>query len=72
MNDASEYVKRLEDRCAQMSYVLGMIHVGLAHFDNHKDMPKHLKQAISDMMSFVDAQVVDLFYKDEVNADNKA
>lgn len=72
MGDIDEYVQRLEDRCGQMSYLLGMIHVGLVELGNHKDMPAELKYKIRDVLDVVNDKVVELFYKDEVNEDNKA
>lgn len=71
MGDTEEYMQQLEIRNGEMSFLIGMIHVGIVELGNHKDMPPHLKLRIGALLDVINDKVEQLFYKDETNEVNK-
>lgn len=71
MSDLNEYINQIEYRNSQMSYLIGMLHVGMVEIGNHLDMLQSLKFKIGALLDLMQDKVVELFYKDENHEVNK-
>lgn len=71
IDDIEKYIKKLEERCQNMSIIIGALRKVLSDISVQKDIPDHLSHSINRIFGVMSNKINNLYHKDEPNEDKK-
>lgn len=71
-DDLHDLIENLENRNANMAFLIGMIHGGLVEILNTPGQTAIIRGKLITLNDMLNDKIVKLFYKDEINENEKS